>query len=89
MFVLKVSALKTVTSESGVKNPIQQSTFYLQRSSGARAMLGFVPTFLALYGPDISGSVRPQHFWLRTAPPFLAPYGPCSFGSLMWVQNRA
>ena len=41
--ILKVSALKTVTSESGVKNPIQQSTFHLQRSSGARAMLGFVP----------------------------------------------
>ena len=27
-----------------MKNPIQRSTFYLQRSSGARAMLGFVPT---------------------------------------------
>ena len=36
--ILKVSALKTVTIESGVKNPIQRTTFYLQRTSGARVM---------------------------------------------------
>ena len=37
-FILKVSSLKSVTSESGVKNPIQRTTFYLQRTSGARVM---------------------------------------------------
>ena len=40
--VLKVSSLKTLTGERGLKNPIQRTTFYLQRSSGARVMVGFV-----------------------------------------------
>ena len=40
--VLKVSSLETLTVERGLKNPIQRTTFHLQRSSGARVMVGFV-----------------------------------------------
>ena len=40
--VLKASSLETMTDRRGVKNPIQRTTFYVQRSSGARVMVGFV-----------------------------------------------
>ena len=40
--VLKASSVKTLTGERGLKNPIQRTTFHLQRSSGARVMVGFV-----------------------------------------------
>ena len=40
--VLKVSSLETLTVERGLKNPIQRTTFPLQRSSGARVMVGFM-----------------------------------------------
>ena len=43
--VLKVSSLKTLTGERGLKNPIQRTTFYLQRSSGAQVMIGFMFMF--------------------------------------------
>ena len=39
---LKVSGFKTMTGERGLKNPIQRTTFYLQRRSGARVMTCFV-----------------------------------------------
>ena len=39
--VLKASSVKTLTGERGLKNPIQRTTFHLQRSSGARVMVGF------------------------------------------------
>ena len=45
--VLKVSSLETLTDRRGLKNPIQRTTFYLQRSSGARVMVGFVSGFSA------------------------------------------
>ena len=35
---MKVSALKTVTSESGVKNSTERTAFYDKRRSGARVM---------------------------------------------------
>ena len=44
--VLKVLSFKTLTDRRGLKNPIQRTTFYLQRSSGARVMVGFVSFFL-------------------------------------------
>ena len=37
--ILDASGFKTVTIQSGVKNPIQRTTFYLQRRSGARVMI--------------------------------------------------
>ena len=40
--VLKASSLETLTARRGLKNPIQRTTFHLQRSSGARVMVGFV-----------------------------------------------
>ena len=43
--ILDVSGFKTVTIRSGVKNPIQRTTFYLQRRSGARVMTCFVFAF--------------------------------------------
>ena len=43
--VLKVSSFKTLTVERGLKNPIQRTTFYLQRRSGARVMTCFVFAF--------------------------------------------
>ena len=43
--VLKVSSLETLTVERGLKNPIQRTTFYLQRSSGAQVMIGFMFMF--------------------------------------------
>ena len=43
--VLKVLSLKTLTGERGLKNPIQRTTFYLQRSSGAQVMVGFILIF--------------------------------------------
>ena len=39
---MKVSGFKTMTGERGLKNPIQRTTFYLQRRSGARVMTCFV-----------------------------------------------
>ena len=42
---LKVASLKTLTVECGLKNPIQRTTFYVQRRSGARIMIGFVSDF--------------------------------------------
>ena len=38
----KASTFQTLTGESSVKNRIQRTTFYVQRSSGARVMVGFV-----------------------------------------------
>ena len=40
--VLKASSLETLTDRRGVKNPMHRTTFYVQRSSGARVMVGFV-----------------------------------------------
>ena len=46
--VLKVLSFKTLTDRRGLKNPIQRTTFYLQRSSGARVMVGFMFFFSGL-----------------------------------------
>ena len=43
--ILRVSALKTITSGSGVKNAVDCTTFYVKRSSGARVMISFVSAF--------------------------------------------
>ena len=40
--ILEVSGVKTITIRSSVKNPIQRTTFYLQRRSGARVTDCFV-----------------------------------------------
>ena len=40
---LMVSVLKTISGESCVKNHIQRTTFYFQRSSGGRVMLFLCP----------------------------------------------
>ena len=40
--ILKASSLQILTGERGLKNPIQRTTFYLQRSSGARVMVDFM-----------------------------------------------
>ena len=36
--ILDVSGFKTVTIRSGVKNPVERTTFYVKRRSGARVM---------------------------------------------------
>ena len=60
--VLKVSSLKTLTGERGLENPIQRTTFYLQRRSGARVMTCSV----CLWDADVlSVSDRER---LKTAP---------------------
>ena len=61
--VLKVSSFKTWTVERGLKNPIQRTTFYLQRSSGARVMVGF----MFFFGPDLRSlsTIRRVRFFSR------------------------
>ena len=50
--ILKALDFKTVNIESGVKNPIQRTTFYLQRRSGARVMVGLVSEMSCAHEDD-------------------------------------
>ena len=71
--ILDVSGFKTVTIRSGVKNPIQRTTFYLQRRSGAGVMTWFVfAKRFFLKNNGLSFFV-----WVREA-----------FFSLLFLENR-